>query len=425
MTRPMRLATFAVSVYLAVPTAVAPPPATTQREVAPIVIDGTQEAALGQPRVHVQLGGAGAALKGKPEPSPLDPDPETDRPVRSFIAFLDTGASGYLISKSTAERFGVKAEPDAIYHEVGLHGATQVGVSTPYTLALADFSGALDEQAPVFEIVQKNSRLQLSLKRPEGLLALAGPMDVAGMPAIGKMVVEIDPTPMRPRKGSPNAKPDIDLESLLGGGPAVKLHDRKARPKASKDRELILIALEYNDYNLRKHPDNRGPLPELAASPVIPNIVSRQQQTTFTGNWLLDTGAAASIVSVKHAQALGIYKEDGTPARAADFTVPLGGIGGEGDGVKPADGYIIDSITIKARDGKTLEFRNVHIVVKDVGTKLDDGREVILDGVLGMNLLLPSASGLGKGLPTKIDDGPFERIWIDGPRAMVILERRK
>jgi hypothetical protein len=122
--------------------------------------------------------------------------------------------------------------------------------------------------------------------------------------------------------------------------------------------------------------------------------------------------------------ALGLMNADGTPARAADFTLPLGGVGGDGHS-KNTPGYIIDGLRIKARHDRTLEFRRVHVVVRDITTTLDDGRSVTLDGVFGMNLLLPSASGVSDGQPDRTSDGPFEHIWIDGPRNTLGLTLNK
>src|SRR5262245_16594691 len=68
-----------------------------------LTIDGTLEAALGQPRIVVQVSDGSHILAG--EPGPLDMN--ESRPT-SFLAYLDTGASGHMLSKSTARRFGIK-----------------------------------------------------------------------------------------------------------------------------------------------------------------------------------------------------------------------------------------------------------------------------------------------------------------------------
>jgi hypothetical protein len=152
---------------------------------------------------------------------------------------------------------------------------------------------------------------------------------------------------------------------------------------------------------------------------MITGVVTEHGPRTFTADWFLDTGAAASMISTAHARALGLYDEAGKPVRAPDFTVMLGGIGG---GLQRADGFIIERLKIKAARSRTLEFHRAHVVVRDVGIELPDGQMFVLQGVLGMNLLLPSASGLGEGDLSGLREAPFRRIWIDGPRHTLSLD---
>ncbi|MHC5014378.1 MAG: hypothetical protein ACYTGY_14160 [Planctomycetota bacterium] len=97
----------------------------------------------------------------------------------------------------------------------------------------------------------------------------------------------------------------------------------------------------------------------------------------------------------------------------------LGGIGGD---LQRADGFIIERLKIKAAKARTLEFHRAHVVVRDVGIELPDGQRFVLQGVLGMNLLLPSASGLGQGDLSGVREAPFQRIWVDGPRHTLSLD---
>jgi hypothetical protein len=442
--------------------AAAAPPRSAERQRQPkpsssnaavIVIENTLEATLAQPRVRVQLSDKGGPLTGKPADDAglrelLGDEQTVDR---SFIAFLDTGASGHVISKSTAERFGVTSRENAIYHEVGLHGETQVGVSMPYQLGLAGVDGqTVDDDLPkeAFATSFENVAFQLALKKPVGLMAIMGEMNVIGMPAIRTMAVALDPAPMRnaDQGGKANGGPLEALERLssLANGPTVRIISGKGQSKrertAPDDRDAmkdadIVFAFEYEDFNQRKHPGNRGPLPDLASNPMVPAVTCEVGATSTTpgdnekasprtakGDWLFDTGAAASIISVKTAQALGLYDDAGIALAKPDFTLPLGGVSGE---VKFANGYIIDRITIAAKNGKSIEFRQGRVVVQDVGIKLADGRERILDGVLGMNFFLPSGADFGQGVPAKTDNGAFDMIWIDGPRAALALKLRK
>lgn len=109
----------------------------------------------------------------------------------------------------------------------------------------------------------------------------------------------------------------------------------------------------------------------------------------------------------------------GSPVRAPDFTVMLGGIRG---GVRQADGFVIDRPRIPAARSRALEFRGVHVVVGDIGMERSKGDTLVLQGVLGMNLLLPSVSGLGRGDITDVAAAPFKRVWIDGPRHTLSLD---
>ncbi|MHC4129259.1 MAG: aspartyl protease family protein [Planctomycetota bacterium] len=382
-----------------------------------IVVAHTLEAALGQPLVHVQFRDGKRVLTARP--TDLQRLMGDDRGVvRSFTAHLDTGSSGLVISRATASRFGLEAVPDAAFHEVGLHGAVRMGISRPYAVALGDFSGVRSEEPEEFLGVVKNAALQLNLEEAAPGLALAGGgLDVVGMPAIRRLVIEIDPTAMSERLQGVNRPGKDLLERLedLAALPVVRLHSPRKRPR-SVDVE---IELEYVDYNRRRHPGNRGPLPELASNPMITGVVTEHGPRTFTGDWLLDTGAAASIISTSHARALGLYDGAGNPVRAPDFTVMLGGIGGD---IKRADGFVIERLRIQAARSRALEFHRVHVVVRDVGIELPGEDRFVLQGVLGMNLLLPSASGLSQGNITDVAKAPFKRIWIDGPRHTLSLD---
>jgi len=368
-------------------------------------LTGTEEVALGQPRVQIQLRQGERILSAEAPFNPLDLEGDNRRQT-SLTAYLDTGASGCVLSAAAADRFGVQREPEAAFHEVGLHGATLVDVAKPLDILMQVSSSKPrkgEDARDLFAPVLKAARFQISREKPDPLLQLAGgEMNIVGMPVIRSLLVEIDPAPLRGLRGE---------TALLNDGPRMVLHDKGSR-MSNVD---FTISLEPIDFSRRKHPDNNGPLPSLATNPVVPAVQSSAGSASFTCDWLLDTGAAASIISTRHATALGLLNADGTPARPPDFTLPLGGVGGGGT-VRSAPGYVIDGLRIKARNDRLLELRRVHIIVRDISTTLDDGRTITLDGVLGMNLLLPSASGVTDGVPDKLSDGPFDRIWIDGGR---------
>lgn len=407
-----------------------------------VYIDNTLEAAVGQPRIHVRISRNGRPLQSANPLQGLDLGLEdllgaAAGPQTSFIAYLDTGASAYVLSESAANRFDITIDDNAIYHEVGLHGETPMGVTQPYELALADSNGLLNDQpGQRFHPISRNARMQLNKANlgaqigggdaeAAALMAAMTEVNVIGMPAIQDFLVEVDPTPMGNAAGAlagldPNQAidPNADLDALLGGlqdigaGPAVRL-TRNGRMPRTID---LIVPLAYVDFNRHKNPRDRGAKPDLAPNPMVQNIETKHGNNTFQGDWLLDTGATVSIISQKHARKLGLLNTD--PA----FTLPIGGIGG---GVQNTDGYIIEQLTIPAAHGKQIVYRNARAIVHDISITLDDGSHITLDGVFGMNLLLPTMAGIATGFPTAVADAPFTRIYIDGPHAKLGLTLRK
>ena len=67
-----------------------------------VVVTGTLEAATGQPMVHLRVSDRGRVLTAKPDE--LRKLLGDDAVMRSLPAYLDTGASGYVISSETAAR---------------------------------------------------------------------------------------------------------------------------------------------------------------------------------------------------------------------------------------------------------------------------------------------------------------------------------
>ena len=424
----------------------------TQRD-GDVVIEGTLQAVPGYPRVHVQLRRNGQVVTGEPaqlgglgglqglgdllqRQGGRDAQPAR---ARSFTAFLDTGASAYVISKSTADRFGLARIPNALYHETGLHGQIPMHVSRPYTVALSGTSGRIADEPADFRVVDRNARLQLQPKPPGNpLVAMAmGELNIVGMPAIRELVVEFDAAPMQGGgglagqlkglrglqggQGGGNGQMLQNLDQILdkldqvGVGPAVRLHPPDFQPRNVD----LVIPLDGVNYTRQNNPKDRGPLPTLAKNPVVRNITTRHGNQSFTGDWLFDTGAPASLISTEQAEALGLYR-NGNPVRPPDFSIQLGGAGGK---MTNAPGFRIDRLRIPTARGRTIEYRDVHVLVHDVGVTLDNGERVVLDGIFGTNLLLPTVSlGGGLGLPTGSAAGPYEHIWIDGPRGRLLLD---
>lgn len=382
-----------------------------RREVA---VQASGQAALSQPMVTFQLRDprSGKALAAQSDGL------EDLLGGVTLLAILDTGASAHVLSRATAERYGVSSEPGARYVEVGMTGEITMAVSRPYDLALSSDDTRTDAPPSPAErsrkldrpterdreanrgrpLVFASQRFLLNDAGGDLLTLLSSPgaaVDVAGMPAIGEMVVEIAPTQSTP------------------GPVPVRL-----RPKGSLVDAAHWIPLEMADFNHPHHPHNRGVLPSLAKNPVVRGVRAVVGEKAASGGWLFDTGSAVTVLSTASAKALGLLDARGRPARQPDFTLPVGGISGA---EQPLPGFRLDRLEIPAERDTVLVIAAASVVVHDVTTTRDDGTTIVLDGVLGMNLFLAAGSDpelLGFAREHK---PAFTRIVIDAGRGRLGL----
>lgn len=354
-----------------------------------LVVRRTGEATLQQPMIVLGLGDRPARAQ-KPSRNPLE-DVGLDLPA---MAILDTGASGHVLSHGTAERFGVVAESGARYFETGLSGDHPMQVSRPVTLHVTDLAADADDgrrHGPPPESHRLADQRVLLNEAPSDLGALllspGAMVDVVGMPLIRERVVEITP---------------VDAASL--SPLTVRLHASAAGLAVDAWVPLTLTDFTHRD------PRNRGADPSLADNPVVPAVHVERGAAEADGDWLLDTGATCTMISTATARALGLVDAAGKPTTRPSFSLPVGGIGG---GHRNLPGFRLDRLTLDTTDGRTLVFEHPAVVVHDITTKDADGTTVTLDGVLGMNLLLPSGEGISMlGITTQLPP-PFARVVID------------
>jgi hypothetical protein len=402
-----------------------------------VLIIGTLEASLDYPRVQVQLKQGDTPLTGETTGTVnigaiqdindlnriLDGKHKDVRDDK-FPAFFDTGASASVISKSTAKRFGIQAVEGAVFHEVGLHGATAMSVSKPYALLIRGLTGLADPNGE-FQTVNKDAVFQLSRADGNPLVEMVmGDVNVIGMPAIKKYVAQISTGGIATFTNEELA--NLDLGDLQKPDILAKLERADASPgvtlfPAGHDPGPvdIILPLKYTNFSRRKNPDDKGPLPDLADNPVLVGVKTHHNAGAFTGDWLLDTGAPVNMISTKQAQALGLYDKEGKAVREPEYSLPMGGIAGKVDNVP---GFKIQSLVIPASDNKTLEYLNPVVFVADISTTLDDGTQITLDGIVGTSLWYPTAGGISTGFPTDTAPSAFESIWIDGPGARLLLK---
>jgi hypothetical protein len=386
-----------------------------------IEIEGIQPAALDQPRVHAHLRREG---KG----SPLTAKANREKSI-NIQAFLDTGASGILLSKTTADALGVKTAPNVAFHDVGIGGSDEFRVSEPLHVFIAPFgkTGEPDD-ASGYPISIGPVRTQVGAAA--GLMdMLTGGLDVIGMPAIKGRTIVIDPKPV----------------DTFGDTMRAALVDPKNTQIPKADRHIGVSYSSFARFTKTEPPSAAGPTlvanPFIGPSPTgddkrdVPPVVAVYASKRVSGSWLLDTGAATSMISEKLAAKLGVKYADGTrdtnapkldgPPESEQFTITVGGIGG----THKAAGFFADTLTLPTREKDPIVYRKAPLLVVDITVTDEKTKETItLDGVLGMNYFCASALVVEGGLMPDIKNmtvGPFDMIVFDEPKATLGVKLKK
>lgn len=405
------------------------------REAGAADIEGVLPASLDQPRIYVAIsvdakskpltakGGSMEDLLGGMLGTKGDKEEETE--TFAVEAFLDTGASGFMLSESTAEALGIQPAKTSdgkniTFYDVGVAGKEPFLVTGAYYLRSSEYSGNTD--GTTFETYSPpTGPIRLKIREGQGMLEdLMGALDVAGMPLMMGKVMVVDARPL--------AKMDKIKTTLVSPGD-------KSIPKV--DTTVPLTYIDYARFT-QTEPAN-VPSVQLAPNPMIgPDPFNKSDPTkpiTITHNgksttltMLLDTGAASSMISTKKAKELGIEiaasgKLTNVPEKE-QFTLPIGGIGGS----KDVHGFFVDVVALPSTAGEPIRYLKAPVLVMDISVTDEKKHESFtLDGVFGMNYLVASAS-VSVGLTGGIDDthdGAFDFIVVDHAKKTLGLKLKK
>jgi hypothetical protein len=428
-------------------------------------IDGVQAAALDQPRVNV-------LMRRQPQEKPLSAKAHGgllegllggggagggDVETFNVQAFLDTGASGILLSSNTADGLGIRrltATTDAqttrpttrqvkvIFHDIGVGGGDEFNVSEPIYAWIAPFTPGTNTQ----NTADYSQRTDQAFRAQIGPLNLGGgileqlvlaDLDVFGMPAMAGKVVVMDPRPV-------NGFDDTMRTYVYEPGTPYRAAREKSDPGIpATNRHVKLTYVSFAPFTSTTPQGAAGPT--MGANPVIgpdptqrvdaaagarapAGVVVVHNGKQSAGSWLLDTGAAASMISTKQAEALGVTYVAGTQAAGApvlkgvpvekQFTLTIGGIGGQ----KKSAGFYLDQLRVPTIEGDPLVYRHAPVLVADI-TVEDPAtkRKITLDGVFGVNFLVASAHVTEGLLPDigNLAPGAFEWIVFDEPKGIL------
>lgn len=407
-----------------------------------IDIDGVQVASMDQPRVSVMLHRPKQAeplfAKGDAAMAELlGLDKAAAEKVTSFAAFLDTGASGISISTQTADSLGIQRlsinGKRVLFHDIGVGGTDQFNVSEPLTISLGAYQAlGLSGDAASFKPIPVEWNTQVGPLGGGGLLGmLMGGINIVGMPAMAGKIVVIDARPVN------SFSDTLRVQVIDPRSDVVSLPDTHRR-----------VAMSYADFTSFTTVEPAGATrpvstanPFIGRAPSLPEGTKPERDITITHNgkssragWLLDTGAAASMISKRQAQALGVrYKlaPDGSELTELEgvpknkqFTLTIGGIGGQ----KTAAGFYIDEMRVPTAEGDDLVYKPAPVLVLDITVEHPTTKQkVTLDGVFGMNFLVASAEITGGLIPDlgKMVEGPYDWIVIDHTKGILSLGLRK
>jgi hypothetical protein len=351
-----------------------------------IVLSNVYEAALDLPRIFF-------VLKREPTSPPLRPNTHFE----ANYAFLDTGASGVILSRETTDLMHVAVHPAARFTDVGVGGVEHFAVSEPLYLGIAGYG----EQRPVDPGVYKmigRGRFQVR-ENKAGLLGQ--PLDIIGMPAMLGRVVVLD---------------SAATNTLEYFAADIKKPDDPTIPSVHLE-----VAFKLKSFLNPANPDNIPPLPVMARNPVIDDVAIQRRDRISRGEWLLDTGATMSLISVRQAARLGLMDDNGKPLVKPDFVLPLGGIGQ----MVQVPGFEVDRLVIPTLSGRNLIFKRVRLGVHNiVFFDQKKGDFLTLDGVFGSNFLCASAQMQGL-LPGDVSETVFDKVVIDMRRSVLGLRFRR
>jgi hypothetical protein len=373
----------------------------------------TQFAALDQPRIN-------AAISLTPTGDPLVAD-IFGTLTFNITAFYDTGASGVLLSAETSDLLEVARQQfngqDVIFSDIGVGGSDDFYVSNPLYIRLADYHPNRDvDNLQTYQQTYTQTfgpiRTQIGPITEEPNPLLQG-LDVFGMPTFTGKVVVFDPKPV-------NTFQDTMRTYVYDPGTPFRPDTADSDPGIPQThRSIQLSYVSFDRFTTTNPPGAPGPSlrnnPFLGPNPFASPFGARDRSPpvkisyngrSTEGSWLLDTGAAASILSRGQAERLGVSYVPGSygtddPVLAGvpldeQFTLRIGGIGGT---IELA-GFYLDSLLLRTREGNRfndddpahIRYLTAPVIVGDI-TVADavTGETYTLDGIFGMNFLVASA----------------------------------
>lgn len=379
------------------------------------------------------------------------------------------------------------------YYDTGVLGTAAFNVSAPMTVKVAPTSPSttslfdFTEPAPnQYTQSYGNMRLQMNpntsgsnpysdiydeLGDELGIgLGSYGGIDVVGMPAMVGKVVVVNPKPL-----------DALLQGLAGGlssgdpwdffndpsagslstyvyNPGTPFNGSDTSPGIpSTNRHVQLTYASFDKFTVTTPENATGPTlvhnPFIGANPIskidstvpagdAPGVTVSLGDKSATGSFLLDTGAAASMISKDLAKSLNVRYTSGLePSPTNDnptlelfnpdtgeatplvnqFQLTISGIGGESEKVS---GFYLNELQLPTIEGDPISFIQAPVLVVDVTVADAEKNLLTLDGIFGMNFLVASTEIVeNSDWPFgDMSTGAFNWIVFDEPSGILGLD---
>ena len=261
---------------------------------------GFQNTAAALPKTNVALSTNGTDALVSPDG--FDPNnPLQSVNTITFQAFLDTGTSGIVLSRETAESFNLQkiqsGGNDVHFSDIAVGGSVQTNVSQSLHVWLTRNASSVNPEDPA-QYDQKSGAVNLELTQ-NFASGFTPPVDIVGMPVMINKVVVIDPTPINSDIVGAAVFETTQMNTYVNNptGPVFG-SDNPGIPTSAY--HVKLSSVDFSRFNTVTPTGAQGPV--LANNPMIgPNPFNSSDTTpklkvsyngqTAAGSFLLDTGA--------------------------------------------------------------------------------------------------------------------------------------
>ena len=307
----------------------------------------------------------------------------------SNMFLMDTGSTSVLVVGEAAADLrrsgGDFAQGE--YLEQGIGGFTLYDVSAPYTLRVTGMGGSVERE-----------RVRILSDPSQSFGEAAGFDGLVGMPALVERVTTLDMVsggPFGDLSGVDLSDLDQLIDAVSGSISGMGVSFSETLPAGNGHRYGVPIrALHFEP------PPDQGLPPTMAPLPMVTATHRLEGRSITGGNYILDTGAQMSFISLEKARALGLDPED------PFFFQPISGVGG----VTNAPVFYIDELSLMTEEGIELVWREAQVIGLDLDPSIDGvvGADILTAGMVEIDMEAIDLDNL-----IRIGEGPLRQAHFD------------